>query len=204
VVDIDDHDGCERWPLSSYTSSGSTCLTMLPLLSLPTEIWLGVGVGGACVNKSLIFGGGIRGGPIRDLIVLDKSSLSWPTTAGLGRRSGEFLPSARLLKGAREGILEGLLLPMVEAENDDTDDFIMLLAVDDGPIVDEARGLRAIEAVGVFALGGGGPLIVALRLADGAVRADLVLAGGGGLQGVFARVGIALGADALAASSSSK
>jgi len=109
-----------------------------------------------------------------------------------------------LLKGAREGILEGLLLPMVEAENDDTDDFIMLLAVDDGPIVDEARGLRAIEAVGVFALGGGGPLIVALRLADGAVRADLVLAGGGGLQGVFARVGIALGADALAASSSSK
>lgn len=177
---------------------------MLVLLSLPTEIWLGVGVGGACVNKSLIFGGGIRGGPIRDLIVLDKSSLSWPTMAGLCRRSGEFLPSDRLLNGAREGILEGLLLPMVEVENVDADDFIMLLAVDDGPIVEEARGLRAIEAVGVFALGGGGPLIVALRLADGAVRADLVLAGGAGLQGVFARVGIDLDVGALAASSSSR
>lgn len=114
------------------------------------------------------------------------------------------MPSARLLKGAREGILEGLVLPIVEVEYDETDAFIILFAVDDGPMIDEARGLRAIEAVGVLARGGGGPRMVALRLAGGAVRADLVLAAGGGLQGVFDRGGAALDTGALAASSSSR
>ena len=114
------------------------------------------------------------------------------------------MPSARLPRGARAGILDGLVLPMVEVEYDETDAFMMLFAVDDGPMVDEASGLRAFEAVGVFDRSGGGPLMVAFRLAGGAVRADLVLAEGGGLQGVFDRGGAALLTGAPAASSSSK
>jgi len=104
--------------------------------------------------------------------------------------------------GARAGILDGLVRPIVLYP--ETDAFIMLLVTEDGPIVDEASGLRAIDAVGVFDRGGGAPRIVPLRLAGGAVLADLVLAVGGGLHGVLDRGGAALEGGAETASSSSR
>lgn len=120
--------------------------------------------------------------------------------AGRGLRSGELLPLAMLLKGSRAGILDGLrtLPPKLEA---DTDEVKALPAVDDGPMTEEASGLRDDIAVGVFDLcGGGAPLRVAFRLADGAF-ADLVDADGGGLLGVFDRGGAALGGAAASSSS---
>ena len=104
--------------------------------------------------------------------------------------------------GARAGILEGLVRPMVLYP--ETEAFSMLPAAEGGPITEEARGLRAIDAVGVFDLGGGAPRTVPLRLAGGAVLADLVLAEGGGLHGVLDRGGAAFEDGAETASNSSR
>lgn len=153
-------------------------------------------MGGAKI--SFIFGGGTRGGPIWPLSVLLRSSLPWPTIAGLVRRSGELLPCGMLLKGALAGIFEGLLMlpapPYAETEAPK-----LVLDADGGALVEAARGFRG---VGVWDLGGGGPRNVPLRLADCAVlEADLGWVVETGLLGVLDRGGAAF---TRAASSSSK
>lgn len=175
---------------------------MLALRSPPiSSALVGVGVGGGCSKKSLIFGGGTRGGPMRPRIVLLKSSLPVTVPPSRDLRSGELLPCGMLLKGTLEGIFDGLIgMPDLCADTDDPSMDVLLLAADEGPMTEEDKGLRFNVAAGVFGLAGGGPRRVPARLADGAVLTDAVFAAGGGLQGVFARGGAAreagIGADA--------
>lgn len=102
---------------------------------------MGVSTGSGGTKRSFIRGGGAIGGAI--LRIVCESSRE----GGAGRRSGESLPWFMLRKGARAGILVGLLVPeedMTEADMTELDrGFPRILAP------------KFVVETGVFALLGG-------------------------------------------------
>lgn len=145
----------------------------------------GVSAGSGGTKRSFIRGGGAIGGGIFRIVA--ESSRE----GGGGRRSGEFPPCGILVRGARAGIFDGLFA-RVE------------LAMTEADMVELPKLLRDTLAprleTGVFARLGGGPRMVPARLGGADLGAVAGLEGMAEFEGVFARGGAALAAEAYSSS----
>lgn len=143
---------------------------------------MGVSVTSGGIKRSFIRGGGAIGGGIC------RSVAESSRVGGAGRRSGELPPLMVFLNGARAGIFDGLFAPDAETE----------------AAIELASGFRDMLApkfdTGVFARLGGAPRSVPARLGGPVLGAVAGFEGIPAFEGVFARGGAALDAEAYSSS----